>query len=141
MGVKRGGGGGLNAKVKGMTAEMRRQLAVAVEAIADKVQSDAQISITNGSVSGKAHVASKPGEPPNNNLGTLANGIIVQPVNDLTRDVVSTAPYAAALELGTSKMAERPYLRPAAKANQQRGVRQMRAAVDSVLNGGKFRTD
>lgn len=139
MGVKRSGN--LAGKMKGLTDEMRRQLSTAVYAIADNVKVDAQISITNGSVSGKGHVPSAPGQPPNNDTGLLADGIVIQRVDDLTAEVVSTAPYGADLELGTSKMEERPYMRPAAKANQARGVRRMEVAVEVALKGRKFRAD
>ena len=136
MGVKRSGN--LAGRVKGLTGEMRRRLSTAVYAIADNVKVDAQISITNGSVSGKGHVPSAPGQPPNNDTGLLADGILVQhQIGSLEARVVSTTPYAADLELGTSKMAERPYMRPAAKANQQTGKAKMRIAVDFVLKGGK----
>lgn len=136
MGVKRSGS--LAGKVSRLTDEMRRQLSTAVYAVADNVKVDAQISITNGSVSGKGHVPSAPGQPPNNDTGMLADGIQVQQQpGSLEARVVSTAPYAAALELGTSKMAERPYMRPAAKQNQQSGKAKMRVAVDFVLKGGK----
>jgi HK97 gp10 family phage protein len=138
MGVKRGAGGGFQAKVARLTPQLRRALKPVVYAIAGAVQADAKVSITNGAVSGKGHVASLPGEPPNNDTGHLASGIIVEQPDDLVAKVISTAQYGAALELGTSKMAERPYMRPAAKKNAERGRRQMKAAVDHVLKGGKF---
>lgn len=144
MGVKRGGG--LGGKAKGLATAMRRQLATAIEAIAEDVQRDAQISITAGSVSGKNHKPSAPGSAPNNDLGGLADGIIITGApGALTRQIVSTAEYGAIQELGGSTgkvtLPERPYMRPAAKKNQAHGVAKMRVAVDSVLKGGKFRPD
>lgn len=80
---------------------------------ADMIKAEAQHSITRGSVSGKSHVASNPGEPPNNNTGTLKNHIVAKRSGRVEAEVRSEAPYAAALEFGTSKMAARPYIRPA----------------------------
>ena len=74
---------------------------------------EAQISLTRGAVSGKNHVASKPGEIPNQDTGVLGNNIEVKRERPLVVRVSSEAPYSKALEFGTSKMAARPFLRPA----------------------------
>ncbi len=87
------------------------------------VQSTAQQSILAGGKSGRTygkrgHRASAPGEPPANDTGTLVRGISVQVgSDDLSYDVNSLADYAGFLEFGTSKMAPRPYLQPAAIVN------------------------
>lgn len=179
MGIKRGSGGGLRSRIKGLVGGMKRELATAVEEIAEDVQRDAQISITTGSVSEKNHKPSAPGSPPNNDTGELSNGIIITGnPGALTRRIVSTARHAAIQELGgtinhpggqpyfikdgefipvsknspaasrlpktkphTITLPERPYMRPAAKKNQARGVRKMAVAVDHVIKGGKFRED
>ncbi|NML11292.1 hypothetical protein HHL08_14245 [Sphingobium sp. AR-3-1] len=125
---------------------MRRQLATAVEAVSEDVLRDAQFSITSGSVSGKSHKPSAPGTAPNNNSGHLADGIVITGTRGaLTRQIVSTAEYGAIHEMGgstgTATLPERPYMRPAAKKNQTSGVAKMRAAVDHVISGGKFRQD
>jgi HK97 gp10 family phage protein len=80
---------------------------------ADMVKAEAQRSITAGAVSGKNHVASRPGEPPNNDTGVLKNNIETTQPNPLLAKVTSSAPYAAAQERGTSRMGARPYIRPA----------------------------
>jgi HK97 gp10 family phage protein len=77
------------------------------------VENHAKGSIMAGSVSGKGHVPSKPGEPPNNDTRVLHDNIEVVQASPLRVIVSSNAPYAAALEFGTSKMAARPYFRPA----------------------------
>lgn len=136
MGVKRGGG--LGGKIGKLTSDMRAQLKPVVYAIAGAVQADAQISITTGAVSGKGHVPSRPGEPPNNDTGALANSIEVQPLNDLAARVIVGADYGLALEFGTSKMAERPYMRPAVKKNDPKGKAAMRTAVVRVIKGERF---
>lgn len=69
------------------------------------IQRHAQISITTGSVSGKNHEPSKPGDPPNNDTGVLANNIETIQKDPLLVEVSSNAPYSAALEEGSSRPA------------------------------------
>lgn len=76
----------------------------------------AENSITAGSVSGPGHIPSNPGEPPNADTRLLDTSIHTVAVGKGRVNVESTAPYAADLEFGTSKMAARPYMNPAAKA-------------------------
>ncbi|WP_310533131.1 HK97-gp10 family putative phage morphogenesis protein [Novosphingobium sp.] len=87
---------------------------------ADMIKAEAQRGITAGSVSGKGHVASKPGQFPNNDTGTLKNGIRTAMTGPLEASVTSTAPYAGALEYGTSKMGARPYMRPSRDKSEPR---------------------
>lgn len=79
------------------------------------IQVEAQRSISAGSVSGKGHVPSKPGEPPNYDTGTLANMIVTARAGPMTVEVSSNAPYSVYLEreYGTSKMKARPFMHPA----------------------------
>lgn len=87
------------------------------------VREDAKRSIIAGSVSGAAHVPSRPGEPPNadtHQLDLSLDTIINE--SQLSVSVVSRAPYGAFLEFGTSRMAARPYLRPALLRNRNRIV-------------------
>lgn len=85
----------------------------------ERVQDDAQVSITTGAVSGAGHVPSRPGEPPNNDTGVLANNIETVQVESLRVVVSSNAPYAAPLEFGTSRMQPRPYMAPALEKNRK----------------------
>lgn len=80
---------------------------------ADAIKAEAQHLITAGSVQGKGHIRSKPGEPPNREFGTLDSHIEARKTGPLTAETVSSAPHARPLEFGTSKMAARPYMRPA----------------------------
>lgn len=93
--------------------EMVRRLSQALFAGGEAVQVEAQLSITRDAVSGKNHVPSAPGQPPNNDTGVLAGNIETVAVRPLLVRVKSKAPYASALEFGTSKMAARPYMKPA----------------------------
>lgn len=99
----------------------------------ERIQVDAQISITAGSVSGKQHVPSKPGEPPSNDTGVLANNISTVSVAPLIVEVSSRAPYASALEFGTSKMAARPYMKPARDKNVKFVQQVVQKAVNNAI--------
>ena len=91
----------------------------ALRVIAQKIRADAKRSITAGSVSGKNHLPSKPGEPPNNDTGTLAAGLVDETFPaQLRAEVRAEAAYSSALEFGTSKMAARPFMRAARDANR-----------------------
>lgn len=107
-------------------AEIGRTLFVVGSAIAV----DAQISITNGAISGKGHVASLPGEPPNNDTGQLAREIEVTQPAPLRVEVAAYSGHAVPLEFGTENMAERPFMRPAAKKNREGGLAAIAAVVD-----------
>lgn len=85
----------------------------------ERVQTDAQVSITEGAVSGAGHVPSRPGEPPNNDTGVLANNIETVQVEPLKVVVSSNAPYSAPLEFGSSRMQPRPYMAPALEKNRK----------------------
>lgn len=85
------------------------------------IKAEAAHLITDGAVSGAGHVPSKPGEPPNEDTGLLRSRIEVHQVAPLRVHVSSNAPYAVELEFGTSKMVERPYMRPATE-NQRDAV-------------------
>lgn len=110
----------------GLTRRVLTELGREVYAIADVVRVEAQVSITRGAVSGKGHVASSPGEAPNNDTGDLAGGIKVEPLTPLSARVVSNALHSVPLEFGTSKMASRPFMAPAVEATRKQ-VRKMTA--------------
>lgn len=86
------------------------------------IETEAEISITQGSVSGKGHKPSKPGEPPNADTRLLDSSIETVKTGELAVDVISKAPYSRALEYGTSQMAARPFMRPAAQKRKQEAV-------------------
>lgn len=113
--------------------------AVFVEAQA--LQVDAQTSITRGAVSGKAHVPSAPGEPPNQDTGVLAGNIEAVKTGATKAETSSNAPYAAAQEFGNeaANLAERPYMRPAANRAKERAPRNIAAAVNKVVRSSGAR--
>lgn len=112
------------------SATTEREIGAALFAAGELIQTEAQRSITAGAVSGRGHVPSAPGEPPNNDTGVLANNIeTTQPAR--TRVLVtSNAGYSAALEFGTGKIAARPFMRPARDAKKA----EAKALVERALN-------
>ncbi len=97
-----------------------------------KIQVEAQISITTGAVSGKNHVPSKPGEPPNADTHQLADGIITRRVRALTVEVASTAPHAR-IEWDWGNVAARPYMRPARDKMKGEIVRDVEKALSVAV--------
>lgn len=115
-----------------------RELAADMHAIADIVAVEAHVLITSGSASGTEtkkhmHEPSKPGEPPNNFSGRLAGGIEVQQPAPLHAQVVSTMEYSRHLEFGTSRMAERPFMRPAKEMTRKEVRARVTKAVDRAI--------
>ena len=68
------------------SAKAAKEVEAALFAGADLVAAEAGLSITRGAVSGKNHVASAPGQPPNADSGVLDKGIGVYPVPRNTAD-------------------------------------------------------
>ena len=80
----------------------------------------------------KTHVASKAGDAPNTDTGQLVGAIQVEPKADAIYVGISRAgvfEYARALEYGTVKMDERPFLRPALEGRKRQIVRMVNAAL------------
>lgn len=107
----------------------------AVFAAAQDLAADAALSISRGAVSGKNHVPSAPGEPPNADTGVLDRNIEATSTGPLTAEASSNAPYAAAQEFGSEKqnLPERPYMRPAAKKARPKATQRIVAAVNKVI--------
>lgn len=112
--------------------EMVQRVGAALFAAGSMIEVAAAHSITEGAVSGKGHVPSRPGEPPMADTHVLDRSIETNQVGPLKVEVSANAPYAAALEFGTSKMAERPYMRPAVAAKRKEVTELVRRAVKSV---------
>lgn len=63
----------------------------------------------------KSHQASASGEAPAIDYGVLVNSLQTEFPSDLTGVLFTNTEYAAALEFGSRRMAERPFMRPAAE--------------------------
>lgn len=101
------------ARLRKLPAEAEKAVTQALFAGAETIANEAGLSITRGAVSGKGHVASAPGQAPNSDTHVLDRSIVAKRAGKLKSRVLATAPYAVPLELGTSKMAARPFMRPA----------------------------
>jgi HK97 gp10 family phage protein len=118
----------------------QKLLGAALFDIGEDVKDAMQGSIMSGSAAGQSggkhqHVRSKPGEPPQNEFGTLHNNIeVTQPADDEVI-VASNAAHSVPLEFGTSKMAARPFARPARDKNRRPGRKKMAAAVNQIIKG------
>lgn len=114
--------------------EMRKAINAGLFVGADVIRVHAAQSIIQGGLPGKLHVPSLPGEPPNADTHTLDRSIITRPFPDkLVVIIAATAAYALFLELGTSKMAERPYMRPAVKAKRKEAVETVVKSIRAFL--------
>ncbi len=113
-----------------MSKEIITEVDQALFVAGDMIRVEAQISITAGAVSGANHVASSPGEVPNNDTGDLAGRIYNARVGKLKVEVSSNARHSEPLEFGTSKMAARPFMAPAANAKRREAEKLVRKAVE-----------
>lgn len=109
--------------------QLKKDIAKALYASADDVRARSRRSITAGSISGANHVPSAPGQPPNNDTGTLIASHEVRMVSWNRSRVSVTAPYAAALEFGTSRMAARPFLGVATRDSEDQFSRRVETAI------------
>lgn len=123
------------AHLKDIRENTKTLVGKALFVAAQNIATEAKRLITEGSISGKNHVPSKPGQPPNADTRLLDQSIRPQKIYETYFQVIATAPYSAALEFGTKKMKERPFMRPAVKAKRAEVIdlvqRAMRKAAKS----------
>lgn len=110
-----------------------KEIGAALFVAGSRIQTTAQHSITEGSVSGKGHVPSLPPAPPNADTHTLDRQIETVQVAPLRVQVQANAPYAVFLEYGTSRMAARPFMLPAMTLHRAEVVKGVRDAVNRVI--------
>lgn len=116
-------------------SRMVKPVTRALFGVAKDIVDDAALSITRGAVSGKGHVPSAPGEPPNADTHVLSNSGEAVVTSPLKAEGSFNAPYAAAQEMGSEKLnlPERPYMRPAAAKNRPNARAKVVAAVNKVV--------
>jgi HK97 gp10 family phage protein len=122
--------------IEALKSKAEAETARAVRATAQAIRNDAIISVKSHLSAGNVytrgtvkHVASKPGSPPNQDRGTLTRNIRVTMNDDLTADISSNAPYSAALEFGTRKMAARPFMTPAVEGQRVKHKERLQKAI------------
>lgn len=107
-------------RLKRMAAKTPQAIARALYQAGQLIELDWERSITAGSISGANHIPSAPGQPPNADTRFLDSNIETRIGGPGLVIVESLAPYSAALEYGTSKMAARPSARPATERNRRK---------------------
>lgn len=122
-------------RLKRMTQRTPQQVSRALYAAGQLIELDAERSITAGAVSGAGHVPSLPGQPPNADTHFLDSNIETEIGGPGLVTVTSKANYSAALEYGTSKMAARPFMRPATERNRKKVVEMVGDAVNITIKG------
>lgn len=120
-------------RLKRMAQRTPQAVARALYAGGQLIELDAERSITAGSISGAGHIPSAPGQPPNADTRFLDSNIETSVGGPGLVKVTSHAPYSAALEYGTSKMAARPFMRPAAERNRDEVVRLVGEAINITV--------
>lgn len=87
--------------------------------------------------SGIAPPRSLPGQPPAIDTGALSESVRIEHPTQKGKRMVSEggedAPYAAALEYGTLRMAARPHVRPVAEKTRKRAGKVGQAALNDAL--------
>lgn len=140
--VKVTGRSNASKKFKNLRELTPRQATAALYVAGQQIEIEAERSITEGSISGKGHVPSLPGEPPNADTRLLDSSIETVLPNGPEGGrvhVESNAPYSTHLEFGTSKMAERPFMRPAAAKVRSKVAPLVAAAIRGTQSTGALR--
>lgn len=145
------------ARLLAMREKMRTNVTLALIDYGGKIQDIATASIKLHGIPSPNHIVSAPGQPPNADTHDLDRSIhtrfqgetadtAITGASDSesafdTRVVVevvaggSTAPYAPGLEVGTARVAARPFMRPASQQASVAGKDGVRAAVVRTLQG------
>ena len=125
-------------RLQKMAQRTAKEVLAGLYVAGQEIEIYAEHSITEGSISGAGHIPSLPGQPPNADTrlldGSIETTIVARGDNPVVH-VTANAPYAAFLEFGTSKMAERPFMRPAAKAKEKRVAELVKNATARVIRG------
>lgn len=85
----------------------------------------------------RTHAASSPGEYPNADMGELVGKRFVEGRGELAVAWGTSAKHALPLEVGTSKMAARPHMRPTFNALRARASARVLAAVNEALRAAR----
>lgn len=138
MTIRLDGARELQAALRNMTDDIRQEVGKAVVGTALELRGDVVKSIQRGPKSGtvyqkynprRMHQASSPGQAPASDTGRLANSITFDQMGDLTASVGSALAYATYLEYGTSRMAARPFFRPAVERMRPKFQQRLEAAL------------
>lgn len=120
-------------RLKRMAQRTPQEVARALYSAGQLIELDAERSITAGSISGANHIPSAPGQPPNADTRFLDSNIETEIGGPGLVTVTSRANYSAALEYGTSRMAARPFMRPATERNRRKVVELVGDAINITI--------
>jgi HK97 gp10 family phage protein len=98
----------------------------------NEIETGAKTGITyqRGNIS---HTASAPGQAPASDSGKLVGSIRYKKKSATEHEVSINSEYALALEVGTSRMAARPFITPAL----QKAKKKLMKAIKAINKGGK----
>jgi HK97 gp10 family phage protein len=136
----------LQERARKLGVNMATQMQQAVLASVLKIEAEAKTSLNTGGKSGVVykrrsvtHRASAPGEPPATDTGKLVSSIRSNVRRDVDGAALGTvlagAAYAKDLEFGTSNMAARPFMFPAAEKSKPEIEQFFRTAATRALEG------
>jgi len=115
---------------------MQRELVKELMVEGEEIRKEIQDSIRAGGIPSPNHVPSAPGQPPNADTHNLDLSIDVRVPRASGRTslvVIAQAEYAAALEFGTSRIAERPFMRPVFARRKDSVIQGMVRALRSTV--------
>ena len=126
-----------------ISKEAEKRVQAALLASATEMNNYAVVHIQTNSGTGKsykrgrrAHIASAPGEYPNTDYGELVRGFFVKVTGRLRVTWGNKAKHALPLEVGTSRMAARPFMRPTYAALHDKISKRIADAVREALKAG-----
>lgn len=125
-----------------VSARAERAVARVVRATAMKVEGTAKTRIQRPPKTGRVyrrgrvvHQASAPGESPATDTGTLASRVFHSvEAGGMEASVWSDVNYSVYLEMGTRRMAPRPFLAPALREHENDFYRDLDLAVSGALD-------
>ena len=121
-----------NAKIKLAKVEkavlrhLEKNMQGAMAFVRDEIAKEIRSGTKSGRVykrGGRVHQTSDPGEAPANDTGRLAASLgstVTAGRRGVTGSLFAQAKYAKALELGTARVAARPFLRPGLARNKRK---------------------
>lgn len=125
---------------KNIAEELENKVILALGKAATEFESDMKNEILYGAKTGityqrgnKSHTASAPGESPASDSGKLAGSIRYKQKSKTEHEVSINSEYALALEVGTSRMAARPFIMPALIKAKKKLLK----ALKAINKGGK----
>lgn len=127
-------------KLNQLPMALQKPITDALEASAAEMHGFGVKSIQKSSGSGRtykrgsrSHTASAPGEFPNTDTGALVNSGRWEVVSPLKVTWGFFIKYAKWLELGTSRMLSRPFMRPTFNKYKDRATARVASAINSAL--------